>query len=64
VDGKLNPSGEFIRLRCPNHDDHSPSCSLWVDPRDGRVRAKCFAGCPEHDVLVGLKTDCAPQTLS
>jgi hypothetical protein len=60
VDGKLNPSGEFVHLRCPNHDDRIPSCSVWIDQRDGRLRAKCFAGCPEPAVLAGLKAEGMP----
>jgi hypothetical protein len=57
VGGTLNGSREFVHLRCPNHDDHNPSCSLWIDRRDGRLRANCFAGCSEHAVLAGLKAD-------
>jgi hypothetical protein len=55
VDGKLNPSGEFVHLRCPAHDDLIPSCSVWIDPRTSQVRVKCFAGCPEQAVLALLK---------
>lgn len=34
---------------CPAHDDSTPSLSLRNG--DGRVRLKCFAGCPDTDVL-------------
>jgi putative DNA primase/helicase len=55
--GALSPDNAFIRCHCPVHDDQNPSCSLWLDRHTGRVRAKCFAGCPERAVLAGLKVD-------
>ena len=56
--------GRCSSLRCPAHDDHSPSLS--VSPgRNGAVLIKCHTGCPTESVLtsVGLKWAdiCAPN---
>jgi hypothetical protein len=58
--GTPSPDNVFLRCRCPAHVDHNPSCSLWIDPLDGQLRAKCFAGCQEHAVLAGLRVDGVP----
>jgi len=38
------PGPRSCMVRCPAHDDHTPSLSI-TEGADGRVLAKCFAGC-------------------
>jgi hypothetical protein len=54
--GLSSPTGRFLAAPCPVHDDQRPSLSLWIG-RDGRLHARCFAGCSEQAVLAEL--DCA-----
>lgn len=60
--------GKSLSLRCPAHDDRTPSLSVRPG-RDGAVLIKCHRGCPTESVLaaVGLKWAdiCSPrQTLT
>jgi hypothetical protein len=47
---KLKPNRASIR--CPNHDDHKPSCSVTTG-KDGTVRVKCFS-CQFSADAIGL----------
>lgn len=49
----LRPAGSGWVARCPVHDDHNPSLSLTVTD-DGRVLAKCHAGCDQDAVVDAL----------
>lgn len=57
--------GGWLTL-CPCHEDHDPSLSLTY--KNGKVLAKCFAGCPQEKVIfkmreMGLWTSSAGITL-
>lgn len=45
--GQLRGSGPEIRLRCPFHEDRSPSLSVNLD----KGTWKCFAGCGEGGLI-------------
>jgi hypothetical protein len=51
-------NGRWLRgygvCRCPAHDDRAPSLSVR-DGRDGRLLAKCHAGCEFTDVLAAFR---------
>lgn len=49
--GQRTGSGWLIR--CPCHDDRSPSCSI-SDGAAGRLLVHCFAGCDPTDILASL----------
>src|SRR5262245_8477755 len=51
--GKVRPHGGNYLVRCPAHDDDSPSLSL----RDGDrgVIVHCFAGCKAVDVYDAIR---------
>jgi hypothetical protein len=57
LDG-LKKSGDGWIARCPCHDDHNPSLSLTVTA-DGKVLAKCHAGCDQQQLVdeLGLRSD-------
>lgn len=50
--GRKQSSG-WVAL-CPAHNDQNPSLSL-NDTRDGRILAKCHAGCKQAAVIAALK---------
>jgi len=56
--GQRTGSGWLIR--CPCHDDKSPSCSI-ADGADGRLLVHCFAGCNPLDILAALGDDYPPE---
>lgn len=47
------PRGNGYKALCPAHDDHEQSLSVDVGS-DGRVLLKCFAGCPQGEVVKAL----------
>src|SRR5438094_7834355 len=47
LNGQLRGSGPEMRLRCPFHEDRSPSLSVNVD----KGTWKCFAGCGEGGLI-------------
>jgi putative DNA primase/helicase len=47
-------SGAEWSALCPAHDDHNPSLSL-KETKDGRILAKCHAGCEQRAVIAALK---------
>jgi hypothetical protein len=49
----VTPRGRNYLVRCPAHDDSSPSLSL----RDGErgLLVHCFAGCPPSEVFVAIR---------
>jgi DNA repair protein RadA/Sms len=49
------PRGGKAMVRCPGHDDRSPSLSIRAV--EGKTQVRCFAGCGQDAVLgaVGLK---------
>ena len=47
-------SGACWMVRCPAHDDTTPSLSIR-DTEDGRVLVKCHAGCQQTAVLDALR---------
>ena len=51
-----HPYQDGWRARCPNHHGHSDT-SMSITPADDRVLIKCFAECPQADIVraVGLK---------
>lgn len=50
--GKKN--GLNFMVRCPAHDDRTPSCSIR-DGEDGRLLVRCFAGCDGAAVLLAFR---------
>lgn len=38
-----------VKVPCPCHEDRHASCIVWA--HDGRVFAKCFAGCDPKEIL-------------
>jgi predicted protein tyrosine phosphatase len=65
LDRVTKQGGGWI-ARCPAHDDHTPSLSLY-EHQDGRILLHCFAGCPASDVLaaIGLSlSDLYPEPLT
>jgi hypothetical protein len=50
--GNAHSPGPFFPITCPAHDDSHPSASIWL--QNGRVRAKCFAGCSETALLAEI----------
>jgi hypothetical protein len=46
-------SGKGWMVRCPAHDDRTPSMS--VTERDGKVLVNCKAGCSQAEVIAALK---------
>jgi hypothetical protein len=40
---------------CPAHPDRSPSLSI-DDGEDGRVLLRCFAGCPQDQIITALRS--------
>jgi len=49
----VRKSGEGYVASCPAHDDNEPSLSL--NERDGKLLAKCHAGCSQSEVWRALK---------
>jgi len=47
-------AGSGWSARCPAHDDRTPSLSLR-DSGDGKVLARCHAGCDQDEVIAHLK---------
>jgi putative DNA primase/helicase len=47
-------AGRGWSARCPAHDDRNPSLSLRDDPKGG-VWVRCFAGCPNNEVITSLR---------
>lgn len=43
------PKGDHATVRCPNHDDASPSLSVTLDP-DGVVLWKCHGPCDQREL--------------
>ncbi len=52
LDGRK--SGRGWTARCPAHEDRTPS--LGITERDGRVLVRCYAGCPQSDVIAALRS--------
>jgi hypothetical protein len=50
----VRPHGGNFLVRCPVHDDQSPSLSIR-DGDDGRLLVHCFAGCDPLDVLSEIR---------
>ena len=42
-------------VRCPAHEDRTPSCSVSEDA-NGRVLVHCFSGCRQDDVIQALRS--------
>lgn len=42
LDGAKRQSGDGVLIRCPSHQERTPSCSVTRGP-DGTVRCRCFA---------------------
>lgn len=53
--GARKTTGGYL-VRCPAHDDHSPSLSI-CEGRDGRVLLHCFAGCTFAQIVAALHLD-------
>lgn len=55
IAGRLSArrSGRGWVARCPAHADRHPSLSITEAP-SGKVRLKCFAGCPATNVFAAL----------
>lgn len=49
----VRPSGHGWIARCPAHNDHSPSLSVYE--RDGKILLHCFAGCAVEDICAALR---------
>lgn len=52
--GGARRAGRGWVARCPAHEDRSPSLSL-ADGREGRLLARCHAGCEWADILAALR---------
>src|SRR5262245_25127543 len=50
---KVTARGGNYRVRCPAHNDNTPSLSLKDGPRGLLVH--CFAGCDPRDVLAAIR---------
>jgi len=50
---KARKSGAGWMACCPCHEDTNPSLHL-TDSRNGKVLAKCFAGCPQEALVTAL----------
>ncbi len=46
--------GRRWMVRCPAHEDTSPSCSIGEDS-SGKLLVHCFSGCRQQDVIAALK---------
>jgi hypothetical protein len=53
--GKKRPRGGMCC--CPAHNDRKPSLSVREEKPGGRIFVKCFAGCPDTDILKCLGLD-------
>jgi putative DNA primase/helicase len=61
---RVDPARREQVVRCPAHDDRTPSLSVGVRP-DGAVVLNCHAGCPLDDVVtaIGLtRADLRPES--
>ena len=47
--------GNSGSVRCPCHDDRTPSMSIRDGDKPGRVLVHCFAGCRSHDIINELR---------
>lgn len=47
-------SGKRWMVRCPAHQDKTPSCSI-SDDASGKILVHCFSGCPQQDVIEALR---------
>lgn len=47
--------GIMWMVRCPAHDDHTPSLSVR-EAADGKVLVRCHAGCEQRDVIDALRS--------
>lgn len=52
--GGFRRSGRGWMVRCPVHDDRTPSLSL-ADGENGRLLVKCFAGCDPRAILAEIR---------
>jgi rhodanese-related sulfurtransferase len=48
------PSGKRWMVRCPAHQDKTPSCSVSEDA-SGKILVHCFSGCRQQDVVDALR---------
>jgi hypothetical protein len=48
-------SGNAGKVRCPCHDDRTPSMSIRDGDEPGRVLVHCFAGCRSDDIIHELR---------
>ena len=53
--GKKNGSHGYL-VRCPAHEDRSPSLSIKDSAETGRLLVRCFGGCTATDVLAEFKS--------
>jgi putative DNA primase/helicase len=51
---QVKRSSDGWMARCPAHDDHTPSLSIWDGP-DGEPRVNCFAGCDFRAVFSAVE---------
>ncbi|MCX5985137.1 MAG: phage/plasmid primase, P4 family [Chloroflexi bacterium] len=48
------PKGDATKVRCPNHEDGSPSLSVSIKA-DGAVLWKCFSGCDQRELTEEIR---------
>lgn len=55
--GQHRPAGQGrLSVRCPAHEDNTPSLTVWVDVR-GKAAFNCHAGCGHTQIVNALPTD-------
>jgi hypothetical protein len=47
--------GNSGKVRCPCHDDRTPSMSVRDGDEPGRILVHCFAGCQSEDIINELR---------
>src|SRR5262249_4681514 len=52
-EGFVTGGGRFWYVRCPAHEDNTPSLALWLGANGALVFA-CHAGCPKETILRAL----------
>ena len=57
-EARMKAGQKRVNVRCPGHDDKTPSLSVWIDDK-GKAAFNCFAGCSHDQILAGLPPEAA-----
>lgn len=55
--------GGKLAVRCPAHNDKTPSLTVWVD-KNGKAAFNCHAGCDHRDIVAALPDDARAEVES